>query len=243
MKDVHVIYGYRSRLDGRWKVGCTLQSESKDRHRRHLKAKSGCRLFDNYLRKRFKEGKIFNDVFEYFQLRVFVCSRRDAERWEDIYTARYNALKPNGFNLQSGMYWGRNSGEAKRNKSLGAKKRWARPGERERMSSINKKAWQNEERRKKAKDYWKNEENRKRVGDACRKHHLDPKNNKRLRKLIKIAQNRPEVRKKKSIAAMVNTYSANNGSPEIRARISKGCKESHRKRRMNKERNQLCLIL
>lgn len=100
-------------MTGKWKIGCTLQRQKESRHTRHVQGNSRCPLFDNYIKKRYSEGKLFDEVFEYFQLRVFVCSRRDAEWWEDIYTARYDALSPNGFNLRSGGYRGAFSQELK----------------------------------------------------------------------------------------------------------------------------------
>ena len=42
MREPHIIYGYRSRLNGKWKVGCTLQDRAKRRHDEHLSGKSGC---------------------------------------------------------------------------------------------------------------------------------------------------------------------------------------------------------
>lgn len=113
----HIIYGYRCKTGKRtdqWKIGCTLQQQEKARHWSHKKGRSGCRLFDNYLRKRFREGYSFDDVFVYFQLHESVCTRREAERLEDIYTDRYFALAPNGFCLHSGRYGGRHSEESKR---------------------------------------------------------------------------------------------------------------------------------
>ena len=118
MREPHIIYGYRSKLNGKWKIGCTLQRQERKRHSMHMHGKSGCRLFDNYWLARKREGMSFDDVFEYFQLRVFVCSRRDAERWEDIYTNRYNAIKPHGFCLDSGNYCGSRSEETKRLQSI-----------------------------------------------------------------------------------------------------------------------------
>ena len=111
MREPHIIYGYRCKVGsmaGKWKIGCTLQNQKRKnaRHSQHLKAKSGCQMFDNYLSKRLSEGYDFDEVFEYFQLRVFVCTRREAEQWEIIYTNRYNAMKPHGFNLRKGNYSG-----------------------------------------------------------------------------------------------------------------------------------------
>ncbi len=117
MREPHIIYGYRcktGRMAGKWKIGCTLQEQNKNRHSDHRKAQSGVRLFDRYLNARIREGYSYDDVFEYFQLRVLVCTRQDAEIWERIYTDRYDALSPNGFNLVSGMYKGRKSEETKR---------------------------------------------------------------------------------------------------------------------------------
>lgn len=105
----HIIYGYRSKLNGQWKIGCAMNP--KQRHKRHVASKSDCDLFDNYLKARIAEGYSFDEVFDYFQLRVFVCTRRDAERWERIYTERYDALAPNGFCLKSGHYRGMQSVE------------------------------------------------------------------------------------------------------------------------------------
>ena len=134
---MHIIYGYRSKLNGKWKVGCTLQSQREQRHFVHTRARSKCRLFDNYLKARFKEGKTFDDVFEYFQLRVFVCSRRDAERWEDIYTARYDAIHPNGFGLKSGQYRGRASAETRRLMSVNGKGKKMPPRSEEHIAKLN----------------------------------------------------------------------------------------------------------
>lgn len=107
MREPHIIYGYRCKVGkraGQWKIGCKGQRQDK-----HRKGNSACPLFDRYWKAREREGYSFDDVFEYFQLRVFVCSRRDAEQWEDIYTQRYNAVEPNGFCINSGNYNGSSS--------------------------------------------------------------------------------------------------------------------------------------
>lgn len=152
----HVIYGYRCKVGhmaGKWKIGCTMQRRKEIRHDAHQKAKSACRLFDRYLRARMREGYSFADVFEYFQLRVFVCTRRDAERWEDIYTDRYKAMTPNGFNLMSGSYNGQQSEETKslmsKNRKgkgigkIGGKENWSA----ERLERLERRKERNEIRR------------------------------------------------------------------------------------------------
>lgn len=113
----HYIYGYRAKVgkrSGQWKIGCTMQSEWKNRHASHQRGRSSCRLFDRYTKARMREGYSFEEIWEYFQLRVFVCTRRDAEQWERIYTERYDALAPNGFCLMTGMYNGKASEESRR---------------------------------------------------------------------------------------------------------------------------------
>ena len=120
----HVVYGYRCKIGkktGQWKIGCTIQGSS--RHYQHTLGESACRLFDNYLNARKREGYSYDDVFEYFQLRVLVCTHREAEVWEDIYTRRYNAISPNGFCLKSGNYKGKTHKETKEKLSRKARKR------------------------------------------------------------------------------------------------------------------------
>lgn len=112
----HIIYGYRCKVGkkkGQWKIGCTLQRERIKRHRSHQRGGAGVKRFDRYLEARIREGYSYDDVFEYFQLRVFVCTSREAEIWEDIYTRRYNAIDPHGFCLKSGGYKGAVSEETK----------------------------------------------------------------------------------------------------------------------------------
>ena len=114
----HIIYGYRCKLGkkkGQWKIGCTLQGST--RHYQHTLGQSSCVLFDNYLNARKGEGYSYDDVFEYFQLRVFVCTSREAETWERIYTERYNAVDPHGFCLKPGGYKGALSEETKQKMS------------------------------------------------------------------------------------------------------------------------------
>ena len=112
MREPHIIYGYRCKVGkraGQWKIGCTLQRQEKNRHDRHREGNSECPLFDRYLKAREREGYSFDEVFNCFNFRLFSCERREAERWESIYTEWYNAIEPHGFCINSGNYNGSSS--------------------------------------------------------------------------------------------------------------------------------------
>lgn len=113
MKETYLIYGYHCKVGkkaGQWKVGLTCQSDI--RHKAHRKATSGVRIFDNYLKARFKEGYSFEEVFDYFELAVLDNTLQESELWERIYTDMFDAVMPNGFNLKAGNYKGKNSEES-----------------------------------------------------------------------------------------------------------------------------------
>ena len=108
----HTIYLYRSRLDGRCKVGVT--SDPKRRHEDHVKGQSGCDIFDRYINARARDGHRRHDIFDYFTLRVFKCDFRYAEDWERYYTKVYKAsVDDGGFVLKIGGYRGSQSNETR----------------------------------------------------------------------------------------------------------------------------------
>ena len=103
----HIIYGYREiAYPHRWKIGVKCWSNAKGRDQLHRKGKSGCPYFDNYVNARFREGKRFEEFMGYFELETFNGTHREAEKREENYTDLFNAMHPNGFNLQKGGYNG-----------------------------------------------------------------------------------------------------------------------------------------
>lgn len=122
-RETYIIYCYRE-IDSpnRCKVGIKLYRQNKQRQLAHRGGYSGCLKFDRFVKARFKEGKRFDDIFEYFELETFIGNRQDAESREDHYTKLWNAID-NGFCLQSGCYNGSASQETKEKQSRAAKGR------------------------------------------------------------------------------------------------------------------------
>ena len=102
-KETHIIYGYREiNRPHRWYVGRKLYRRKDIRDEDHRKGSSGSRKFNEFVHHKVKQGKTFDDLFEYFELETFFGYERQADIREGVYIDLYNAVWPNGFCLSGG---------------------------------------------------------------------------------------------------------------------------------------------